>query len=76
MPPDPPTMARTYKSYKAPGTRPPPPQYFMKCPPLVETQRCESCYQEQKYKNKRYISLSHVIRQTLNPPFLREKWLN
>ena len=23
MPPDPPTMARTYKSYKAPGTRPP-----------------------------------------------------
>ena len=32
MPPDPPTMARTYKSYKAPGTRPP--QYFMKCPPL------------------------------------------
>ena len=24
---------------------------------LVETQRCESCYQEQKYKNKRYISL-------------------
>ena len=43
---------------------------------LVETQRCESCYQEQKYKNKRYISLSHVIRQTLNPPFLREKWLN
>ena len=32
MPPDTPTMARTYKSYKAPGTRPP--QYFMKCPPL------------------------------------------
>ena len=29
-----------------------------------------------KYKNKRYNSLSHVIRQTLNPPFLREKWLN
>ena len=28
-------MARTYKSYKAPGTRPPPPQYFMKCPPLI-----------------------------------------
>ena len=25
MPPDPPSMARTYKSYKAPGTRPPPP---------------------------------------------------
>ena len=23
---------------------------------LVETQRCESCYQEQKYKNKRYIT--------------------
>ena len=25
MPPDPPTMGRTYKSYEAPGTRPPPP---------------------------------------------------
>ena len=24
MPPDPPITARTYKSYKAPGTRPPP----------------------------------------------------
>ena len=23
MPPDPPTMAQTYKSYKAPGIRPP-----------------------------------------------------
>ena len=43
---------------------------------LVETQRCESCYQEQKYKNKRSISLSHVMRQSLNPPFLRAKWLN
>ena len=31
---------------------------------------------KQKYKNKPYISLSHAIRQTLNPPFLREKWLN
>ena len=31
------------------------------------------CYHEQRYKNKR---LSHVIRQALNPPFLRAKWLN
>ena len=28
MPPDHPTMARRYKSYKAPGTRPPPPPIF------------------------------------------------
>ena len=43
MPPDPPTMGRTYKSYEAPGTRPPP-QYFMKCPPLVATWHLQTCY--------------------------------
>ena len=47
MPPDPPTMKRTYKSYKALDARPLP-QYFMKCPPLLY----QSCW-------SRFWQISH-----------------
>ena len=51
MPPDPPTMARTYKCYKAPGTR----------PPNISWSVCHWTYSSWKFSGCLYLLLIVIL---------------